>query len=93
MTLAERLTKMQETLARHEQEFLSLRDQLKDPAMKHKFDGMAMEIRRCRLEIDALLNLPPAGRPMPAPKPRMKPTGVPRPGMPPRGRSPDWRAK
>jgi hypothetical protein len=94
MTAADRLRKMQESLSRHEAEFLAIRPQ---PGQKEfdraKLDGLVAEIRRIRLEIDALLNLPPSGRPRPVPKGRPKPMGLPRPGQEPRGRAPDWRGK
>jgi hypothetical protein len=95
-TPAERLKKMQDSLAKHEADFLAQRpprgQKATDPI---KLDGLAAEIRRIRLEIDALLGLPPAGptmgRPRPVPKFRPKVVGIPRPGQDPHGRAPDWR--
>lgn len=93
---AEKLKKMQGLLAGYEAEFLATRPAkgLK-PADPLKLDNLAAEIRRLRLEIDALLGLPPAGptvgKPRPVPKFKPKIIGQPRPGQEPRGRAPDWR--
>lgn len=94
--IASKLVKMQESLAKNEAEFLALRpargQKAADP---QKLDNLAAEIRRVRLEIDALLGLPPAGpvvgRPRAVPAFRPKIIGQPRPGLPPRGKAPDWR--
>jgi hypothetical protein len=94
--IEKKLQKMQESLAKNETEFLTLRpargEKATDP---QKLDNIAAEIRRVRLEIDALLGLPPVGpimgRPRPVPTFRPKLIGQPRPGLPPRGKAPDWR--
>lgn len=87
---AEKLKKMQGLIAGYEAEFLATRPAKGEKAIDPlKLDNIAAEIRRLRLEIDALLGLPPAGpavgKPRPVPAFRPKVIGQPRPGQEPRG--------
>ena len=91
-----KLKKMQDSLAKLEAEFLTLRPERGEkPTNPHKLIGLAAEIRRVRLEIDVFLGLPPVGPQhgpsRPVPKFRPKLIGQPRPGQEPRGNAPDWR--
>lgn len=96
ISAADKLKKMQDTLAKYEAEFLTLRPARgQKPAEPLKLDNLVAEIRRMRLEIDVFLGLPPvgpvAGPIRPVPKFRPKIIGQPRPGQEPRGNAPDWR--